>query len=62
MCASTFPQVLVRALNALEQDRCLYRAIGQDLVEAHLHMKRDEVRRLEGKSADEVRDYYLPFI
>ncbi len=56
------PAGLTKALNALEKDRVLYEAIGSGLCEAHLHMKRDEVRRLKGKSVDEARNYYLPFI
>ncbi len=56
------PAGLTRALTALERDRPLYTALGPDLCEAHLYMKRDEVRRLKGKSVDQVRDYYLPFI
>ena len=29
---------------------------------AKIYMKRDEWKRLGGKSVDEVRDFYLPFI
>ena len=56
------PAGLTKALSALERDKALYQAIGADLCEAHLHMKRDEAQRLRGKSPNEVRDFYLPFI
>ena len=56
------PAGLSKALDALERNKDLYRAISPDLCEAHLHMKRDEITRLRGKSPQEIRDYYLPFI
>jgi hypothetical protein len=31
-------------------------------VEAHLVLKRDEVKRLNGRSKEDIRDYYIPFI
>ena len=56
------PASLRRALDALEKDKTLIAAIGPLLVEAHLVMKRDEVKRLNGRSKEDIRDYYIPFI
>ena len=56
------PPSLTRALDALEKNRLLTDAIGSLLIEAHLVMKRDEVKRLAGRSKEDIRDYYIPFI
>jgi glutamine synthetase len=56
------PASLRRALDALEKDKALVAAIGPLLVEAHLVLKRDEVKRLNGRSKEDIRDYYIPFI
>ena len=56
------PSSLSRALDALEKDRAFVEAMGSLMVEAHLVLKRDEVKRLSGRSKDEIRDYYIPFI
>jgi glutamine synthetase len=56
------PASLSRALDALEQDRQLVEALGSLLIEAHLVIKRDEVKRLTGRSKEDIRDYYIPFI
>ena len=56
------PASLTRALDALEKNRLLTDAIGSLLIEAHLVMKRDEVKRLAGRSKEDIRDYYIPFI
>ncbi len=56
------PASLVRAMDAVEKDTALGKAIGELLTDNLLFMKRDEVDRLSDKSQDEVRDYYLPFI
>ena len=56
------PASLGRALDALEKDRRLVNAVGALLVEALLVMKRDEVKRLSGRSKEEIRDFYIPFI
>ena len=56
------PASLGRALDALEKDRRLADAVGALLVEALLVMKRDEVKRLSGRSKEEIRDFYIPFI
>ena len=51
-----------RAIDALDRDHTLRGAVGTLLCDALIFLKRDECRRLRGKSVDEVRDYYLPFI
>ena len=51
-----------RALDALDKDTALRRAVGEEMCDAFLFLKRDEFDRLRGKSVDEVRDFYLPFI
>jgi glutamine synthetase len=56
------PASLGRALDALEKDRRLADAVGALLVEALLVMKRDELKRLSGRSKEEIRDFYIPFI
>ncbi|MEM9349748.1 MAG: glutamine synthetase, partial [Pseudomonadota bacterium] len=53
---------LERALDALDKDRALRIAVGEELCDAQLYLKRDEAKRLLGKSVSEVRDYYLPFV
>ena len=40
----------------------LVEALGSLLIEAHLVIKRDEVKRLTGRSKEDIRDYYIPFI
>jgi len=56
------PSALDKAMDALDQDVTLRKAVGELLCDAMLFLKRDEFKRLLGKSVDEVRDYYLPFI
>ncbi len=56
------PANLDKALNALDKDVQLRHAVGETFCNALLYLKRDEVNRLLGKSVDEVRDFYLPFI
>ena len=53
---------LSKSLDALEKDSALKAAVGDLLVDALVFLKRDEVKRLAGKTVDEVRDYYLPFV
>jgi glutamine synthetase len=40
----------------------LRQAIGALYCDALLYLKRDEFKRLIGKSVDDVRDFYLPFV
>ena len=56
------PANLDKALNALDKDKELRQAVGEMYCNALLYLKRDEVNRLLGKSVDEIRDYYLPFV
>ncbi len=56
------PSSLDKALDALDKDKKLRDAVGNLYCDALLYMKRDECSRLRGKSVDEVRDYYLPFV
>ena len=56
------PSALDKAMDALDADQALRKAVGELLCDAMIFMKRDEFKRLLGKSVDEVRDYYLPFI
>jgi len=56
------PSGLDKSMNALDKDVPLRQAVGEAYCDAFLYLKRDEFKRLLGKSVDEVRDYYLPFI
>ncbi|MEM9105104.1 MAG: glutamine synthetase family protein [Pseudomonadota bacterium] len=56
------PSGLDKSLDALDADAELRMAIGELFCDALLYMKRDEFKRLVGKSVDDVRDFYLPFI
>ncbi len=56
------PSTLDKALQALDKDKVLRQAVGELYCDALLYFKRDECSRLRGKSVDEVRDFYLPFV
>ena len=56
------PSTLNKALQALDKNKALRHAVGELYCDALLYIKRDECSRLRGKSVDEVRDYYLPFV
>lgn len=56
------PSGLDKSLDALDKDIALRKAVGELYCDALLYLKRDEFNRLLGKSVDEVRDYYLPFV
>ena len=56
------PSGLDKSMNALDKDAELREAVGSLLCDAMIYLKRDEFKRLNGKTVDEVRDYYLPFI
>ncbi len=56
------PSGLHKSMNALDKDEVLRKAIGEAYCDALLYLKRDEFKRLLGKSVDDVRDFYLPFI
>ena len=56
------PSGLDKSLNALDKDIELRKAVGEAYCDGLLYLKRDEFKRLLGKSVDDVRDFYLPFI
>ena len=56
------PPSLDRAIDALDNDALLRSAVGSLLCDALIFLKRDEFNRLKGKTVDQVRDFYLPFI
>ncbi|MEO9576256.1 MAG: glutamine synthetase family protein [Tateyamaria sp.] len=56
------PSALDRALDALDADKPLRMAVGEEICDALIFLKQDEWKRLQDKSVDEVRDYYLPFV
>lgn len=56
------PDTLAEALDALARDEGLSAAIGQLLVDNFIAIKRAEIDELDGKSAQEVFDYYAPFL
>lgn len=56
------PTSLKKAMDALEKDSALRAALGELMVDGLVFLKRDEAKRLESASVDEVRDFYLPFI
>jgi len=56
------PSSLNKALDELEKDQILRSMVGDLLCEALIFLKRDEAKRLENKTVDEIREYYLPFI
>jgi len=56
------PSSLGKALDALDKDVLLRNAVGELFCDALIYLKRDELERLLGKSVDEVRDFYLPFV
>jgi glutamine synthetase len=56
------PSGLDKSLDALDKDVALRNAVGELYCDALLYLKRDEFNRLVGKSVDDVRDFYLPFV
>ncbi|MBY5935288.1 glutamine synthetase family protein [Tateyamaria omphalii] len=56
------PSALDKALAALDADRPLRMAVGEEICDAVIFLKQDEGKRLKDKSVDEVRDFYLPFV
>ena len=56
------PSSLKKSLNALDKNEILRKAVGELYCDALLVLKNDEYHRLQGKSIDEVRDFYLPFV
>lgn len=56
------PDSLADALDALAGDKGLGEALGRTLVDNFIAIKRSELDELDGKSAEEVFDYYAPFL
>jgi glutamine synthetase len=56
------PSALDKALDALDRDKPLRMAVGEEICDAVIFLKQDEWKRLKDRSTDEVRDYYLPFV
>lgn len=53
---------LRRAMDDLAADTALAEALGPDLVEHHLFMKRKEVKKTRDLEGDALRDFYVWFI
>ena len=56
------PHDLASALDALEADVALRSAVGQQLIDNYLAIKRAEIGELDQKSEREIFDYYAPYI
>ncbi|MEM8654075.1 MAG: glutamine synthetase family protein [Pseudomonadota bacterium] len=56
------PSALDKALGALDADKPLRLAVGEEICDALIFLKQDEWKRLKDKSVDDVRDFYLPFV
>jgi len=53
---------LTEAMDDLEADTALAAALGPELVEHHLFMKRIEVTKTEGLEGAALRDYYIWYV
>lgn len=53
---------LSEAMDDLESDRALGDAVGRDLVDHHIFMKRIEVAKTEGLEGASLRDYYIWYV
>jgi glutamine synthetase len=53
---------LAGALDALEADTALNRALGEGLVANHVGIKRHEIERTAGLEGNALRDHYIRFI
>jgi len=53
---------LTEALNDLEADTALSKAVGAGLVENHIYMKRAEVEKTATLEGDALRDWYIWYI
>jgi glutamine synthetase len=56
------PDSLPEALDALEADTDLVEAVGRDLIDNYLAIKRAELDEVKDLSPAELFDYYAPFI
>ncbi len=53
---------LNQAMNDLQADTVLSAAVGQELVDNHVFMKRKEVRKTRDLEGDQLRDFYVYFV
>ena len=53
---------LTEALDDLQADTALTTAVGQDLADNHIFMKRAEVDKTRGLEGDTLRDWYIWFL
>jgi glutamine synthetase len=53
---------LAEAMDDLEADRALGDAVGRELTDHHIFMKRVEVDKTAGLSGDALRDYYIWYV
>ncbi|MDZ4097007.1 MAG: glutamine synthetase family protein [Paracoccaceae bacterium] len=53
---------LCEAMDDLAADRALGDAVGRDLVDHHVFMKRAEVEKTDGLSGDAQRDFYVWYV
>lgn len=53
---------LAEAMDDLEADRALGDAVGRELVDHHIFMKRIEVAKTEGLEGTSLRDYYIWYV
>ncbi len=53
---------LSEAIDDLEADRALGDAVGRELVDHHIFMKRIEATKTEGLEGDALRDYYIWYV
>ena len=53
---------LAGSLEHLSKDKALCEKMGQTLIDNYLAIKGAEIKELDGKSHQEVFDYYAPFI
>ena len=56
------PHSLPEALDALERDRALTQAVGQELVDNLVAIKRAEIAELADKDEQAIFDYYAHYI
>lgn len=53
---------LSEAMDDLEADKALIAAVGQELCENHIHMKRVEVTKTKDLEGDALRDFYVWYV
>jgi glutamine synthetase len=53
---------LNKAMNDLEADTVLAQAVGKELVDNHVFMKRKEVKKTRDLEGDQLRDFYVYFV